>query len=151
MWKLELEDSYFKIYDDRKTIVGYFAPEYGEIYPEDRADQVIQEMLKRHDKIKGGYMMLPLVKFGIFEEGKEMNLDYIQKQLVEANNRLALWKNLMVKIAIMHHKILVSHTDHDMLSITLGIIFASPVSLEKSDLQNELGQILDLGHQMGLL
>ena len=151
MWKLELEDSYFKIYDDRKTIVGYFAPEYGEIYPEDRADQIIQEMLKRHDKIKGGYMMLPLVKFGIFEEGKEMNLDYIQKQLVEANNRLALWKNLMVKIAIMHHKVLVSHTDHDMLSITLDIIFASPVSLEKNDLQNELGQILDLGHQMGLL
>ena len=151
MWKLELEDSYFKIYDDRKTIVGYFAPEYGEIYPEDRAEQVIQEMLKRHDKIKGGYMMLPLVKFGIFEEGKEMNLGYIQKQLVEANNRLALWKNLMAKIAIMHHKVLVSHTDHDMLSITLGIIFASPVSLEKNDLQNELGQILDLGHQMGLL
>ena len=151
MWKLELEDSYFKIYDDRKTIVGYFAPEYGEIYPEDRADQVIQEMLKRHDKIKGGYMMLPLVKFGIFEEGKEMNLGYIQKQLVEANNRLASWKNLMAKIAIMHHKVLVSHTDHDMLSITLGIIFASPVSLEKNDLQNELGQILDLGHQMGLL
>ena len=77
MWILEREGYYFKIYDESKNIAGYFAPEYGEIYPEDKADEVIEEMHKRHEKIKGGYMMLPLVKFGIFQEGQEMNLDYL--------------------------------------------------------------------------
>ncbi len=52
MWNLELEDSYYKIYDNRQTIVGYFAPEYGEIYPEDKTEKVVQEMTKKHNKIK---------------------------------------------------------------------------------------------------
>ncbi|MGI0060300.1 MAG: hypothetical protein ACREBJ_11095, partial [Nitrosotalea sp.] len=74
MWTIDTEDAYFKIYDTRKTLVGYFAPEYGDIQPEDKAEQVIHEMLKNHDPVKGGYLMLPLVKFNIFEDGKEMNL-----------------------------------------------------------------------------
>src|SRR2546422_2920088 len=56
MWILEREGYYFKIYDESKNIAGYFAPEYGEIYPEDKADEVIEEMHKRHEKIKGGYI-----------------------------------------------------------------------------------------------
>ena|SRR5437867_12467088 len=151
MWKLEREGYYFKIYDESKNIVGYFAPEYGEIYPEDKANEVIEEMHKTHEKIKGGYMMLPLVKFGIFEEGKEMNLDYLIEKLEDVNNRISLWQNLLSNKGVRQYKITVSHTDHDMLSITLDLIFASPVALEKSQLQNELGNILDSIHQQGLL
>jgi len=50
MWRLEREGYYFKIYDESKNIVGYFAPEYGEIYPEDKANEVIEEMHKTHQK-----------------------------------------------------------------------------------------------------
>jgi hypothetical protein len=151
MWIIEQEESYFKIYDDRKTLAGYFAPEYGDIQPEDKADQVIQEMLKKHDPIKGGYMMLPLAKFGIFEEEKEMSLDYIEQQLHDVYDRISAWKKLMTEKKIEHHKILVSHTDHDMLSITLGIIFVSPVPLEKKEILSNLNGILDFAHQKGLL
>jgi hypothetical protein len=151
MWNLEQEETYYKIYDERKTLAVYFAPEYGEIHPADKADQVVLEMLKNHEKIKGGYMMLPLAKFGIFEEGKEMNLDYVEQHLREIHNRIMLWENLMKENSIEHHKIMVSHTDHDMLSITLGIIFESPVPLEKKELQVHLSGILDMAHQKGLL
>jgi len=151
MWTIDQEETYFKIYDDRKTLAGYFAPEYGDIQPEDKADQVIQEMLKNHDPIKGGYMMLPLAKFGIFEEGKEMSLDYVEQQLHDIYNRILTWKNLMTEKEIEHHKILVSHTDHDMLSITLGIIFTSPVPLEKKEILSNLSGILDFANQKGLL
>ena len=151
MWKLEQEQYYFKIYDDKKNITGYFAPEYGEIYPEDKADQVIEEMHKRQEKIKGGYLMLPLVKFGIFEEGKEMNFDYLIEKLEDVNNRISLWKSLIANEGVRQHKIAVSHTDHDMLSITLEFVFASPVALEKNQLQNEIGKFLDLIHQRDLL
>jgi hypothetical protein len=151
MWTVDQEENYFKIYDERKTLAGYFAPEYGDIQPEDKADQVIQEMLKNHDPIKGGYMMLPLIKFGIFEEGKEMNLDYLEQQLQDVYARVLAWKNILTEKQIEHHKILVSHTDHDMLSITLGIIFESPVPLEKKELLGNLTGILDFAHQKGLL
>jgi hypothetical protein len=151
MWTIDQEENYFKIYDEHKTLAGYFAPEYGDIQPEDKADQVIQEMLKNHDPIKGGYMMLPLVKFGIFEEGKEMNLDYVEQQLQDVYTRILTWKNILTEKQIEHHKILVSHTDHDMLSITLGILFESPVPLEKKELLGNLTGILDFAHHKGLL
>ena len=151
MWTIDAEDAYFKIYDTRKTLVGYFAPEYGDIQPEEKAEQVIQEMLKNHDPIKGGYLMLPLVKFNIFEDGKEMNLAYLEQQLQEVYTRIMAWKNLVTEKEIEHHKILVSHTDHDMLSITLGIIFPSPVPLEKKEILGNLGSLLDFANQKGLL
>jgi hypothetical protein len=151
MWTIDQEDTYFKIYDDKKTLAGYFAPEYGDIQPQDKAEQVIHEMIKNHDPIKGGYMMLPLVKFGLFEEGKEMTLPYVEQQLHDVYTRILTWKNLMTEKEIEHHKILVSHTDHDMLSITLGIIFASPVPLEKKEILGNLNSILDFAHQKGLL
>jgi hypothetical protein len=151
MWTIEQEDAYFKIYDSRKTLAGYFAPEYGDIQPEDKAEQVIQEMLKNHDPVKGGYLMLPLVKFNIFEDGKEMNLAYLEQQLQEVYTRIMAWKNLVIEKGIEHHKILISHTDHDMLSITLGIIFPSPVPLEKKEILGNLGDILDFANQKGLL
>ncbi len=151
MWKLELEEYYFKIYDEHKNIVGYFSPEYGEIYPEDKADQVIKEMHKRQEKIKGGYLVVPLVKFGIFEEGKEMNLEYLVEKLADVNNRISLWKSLLSDKGIRYHKITVSHTDQDMLSITMELVFSLPVALEKNQLQNEVSKILDSIHQEGLL
>ncbi|MDE1811553.1 MAG: hypothetical protein KGH86_00340 [Thaumarchaeota archaeon] len=151
MWTIDTEDAYFKIYDTRKTLVGYFAPEYGDIQPAEKAEQVIQEMLKNHDPIKGGYLMLPLVKFNIFEDGKEMNLAYLEQQLQEVYTRIMAWKNLVTEKEIEHHKILVSHTDHDMLSITLGIIFPSPVPLEKKEILGNLGSLLDFANQKGLL
>ena len=151
MWNLEQEETYYKIYDERKTLAGYFAPEYGEIHPADKEDQVVLEMLKNHEKIKGGYMMLPLAKFGIFEEGKEMNLDYVEQHLREVHNRIMLWEILIKEKGIEHHKITVSHTDHDMLSITLGIIFETPVPLEKKQLQDNLNDLLDMAQQKGLL
>ncbi|SRR5574337_171603 len=151
MWTIEQEDAYFKIYDSRKTLAGYFAPEYGDIQPEDKAEQVIHEMLKNHDPVKGGYLMLPLVKFNIFEDGKEMNLAYLEQQLQEVYTRIMAWKNLVTEKGIEHHKILISHTDHDMLSITLGIIFPSPVPLEKKEILGNLGGILDFANQKGLL
>ncbi len=151
MWTIDQEDAYFKIYDSKKTLAGYFAPEYGDIQPEDKAEQVMQEMLKNHDPVKGGYLMLPLVKFNIFEDGKEMNLAYLEQQLQEVFTRIMAWKNLVTEKEIEHHKILISHTDHDMLSITLGVIFSSPVPLEKKEILSNLSGILDFAHQKGLL
>jgi|SRR5579885_825018 hypothetical protein len=151
MWKLEREDVHFKIYDERKLLVGYFGPEYGQIEPEDRAAQVIEEMHKRQEKIAGGYLLLPLVKFGIFEEGSEMDMDYVVQKLEAVAYTLSVWRQLMQEKSLGRHKIIVSHTDHDMLSITLYLGFATPIPLEKNALGQEIGKLLDVIHQKGLL
>lgn len=151
MWKLELDGFYFKIYDERKNVAGYFAPEYGNIYPEDKAEEVIEQMHKRHDKIKSGHLILPMVKFGIFEEGREMNLDYLLQQLDDVKKRISSWKEFVSDNEIRGHKIMVSHTDHDMLSITLEIVFSSSVALEKNMLQSEITQTLNSLQSAGLL
>ncbi|MDE1725397.1 MAG: hypothetical protein KGH76_05830 [Thaumarchaeota archaeon] len=151
MWTIASEEDYFKIYDNSKTLVGYFAPEYGDIQPEDKAYQVRQEMLKNHDLIKSGYLMLPMVKFGIFEDGKDMTIDYVEQQLRLVHVRLLAWKNLLTEKDITHHKILVSHTDHDMLSITLGVIFTTDVPLEKTKILDTLSNVLDFAQERGLL
>ena len=151
MWKLELDGFHYKIYDERKNIAGYFAPEYGNIYPEDKAEEVIEQMHKKHDKIKGGYLMLPMVKFGILEEGREMNFDYLLQQLDEIKVRISSWGGFVSNNGIRRHKITVSHTDHDMLSITFELVFSAPVALEKNKLLNELTHILDSLQSAGLL
>ncbi len=151
MWKVDLDGTYFKIYDKQKNTVGYFAPEYGHIYPEEKADEIIEQMHKRHEKIATGYLMIPMVKFGIFDENKEMHLEYLFRQLDDVKKRLAYWNDFLSNNAIKQYKITVSHTDHDMLSITLRLVFSLPVELEKNSIQNAIGNILDPLQSMGLL
>ncbi len=151
MWKVDRETHYYKIYDDKKNIAGYFAPEYGDIYPEEKADEIIEQMHKSHDKIKSGFLLIPMVKFGIFNEGQEMDLGYVIRQVDDVKIRLSYWADFLSKNGMKQHKIMVSHTDHDMLSITLHLVFSSPVPLENNALQDEVGKILTPLQSSGLL
>ena len=151
MWKVEREGHYFKIYDKRKNIAGYFAPEYGEIYPENKADEIIDQMHERHDKIASGFLMVPLVKFGIFVEGQEMDLGYVLSQMEDVKTRLVYWKDFISNKGILQYKVGVSHTDHDMLSITLHLVFANPLALEKNSVEEEVSHILNPLLELGLL
>lgn len=150
-WKLERERDYFRIYDEKKNIAGYFAPEYGDIFPEEKTDEVIEEMHKKHEKIPGGYLMLPMVKFGIFSLDSEMELDYIEARMDEARDRVLWWHKFIANQKNQNHKIRVSHTDPDMLSINFPISFNIPVSLEKNTLLEELKSTLDSLNNQGLL
>ncbi|MGI0101147.1 MAG: hypothetical protein ACREA7_00960 [Nitrosotalea sp.] len=151
MWKVERDSHYYKIYDKRKNVAGYFAPEYGAIYPEEKIDEVIEQMHKRHETVKSGYLMVPMVKFGIFGEDREMHFEYIIKQLDDVKKRVMVWANFIASNNIRQHKITISHTDHDMLSITFDLVFSSPLELEKNAIQNEIGKVLDLIVAYGLL
>lgn len=151
MWKAELDGTYYRIYDKRKNLVGYFAPDYGHIYPEEKAEEIIEQMNKRHEKITSGLLMIPMVKFGVFYENQEMDLQYIARQIDDVKKRLEYWSEFLSGNKIRQYKITVSHTDHDMLSITMRLGFSVPVELEKNVIQNEVGRVLDQLQQMGLL
>ena len=150
-WKLEREGDYFRIFDENKNIAGYFAPEYGDIFPQEKADEVIEEMHKKHEKIPGGYLLLPMIKFGIFSLDKEIEMDYLEARMDEVRDRILWWQKFIASQKNQNHKIRVSHTDPDMLSITFPISFAVPIPLEKNVLLDELRSILDVLNDQGLL
>ncbi|MBI3623604.1 hypothetical protein HY212_06020 [Candidatus Pacearchaeota archaeon] len=150
-WKLEREGDYFRIFDENKNIAGYFAPEYGDIFPQEKTDEVIEEMHKKHEKIPGGYLLLPMIKFGIFSLDNEIEMDYLEARMDEVRDRILWWQKFIASQKNQNHKIRVSHTDPDMLSITFPISFVAPVPLEKNALLEELRSTLDVLNNQGLL
>ena len=150
-WRLEREGDYFRIFDENKNIAGYFAPEYGDIFPQEKADEVIEEMHKKHEKIPGGYLLLPMIKFGIFSLDNEIEMDYLEARMDEVRDRILWWQKFIASQKNQNHKIRVSHTDPDMLSITFPISFVAPVPLEKNALLDELRSTFDVLNNQGLL
>jgi len=151
MWKIDREEDFFRIYDSNKDIAGYFDPDYGEIFPKEKEIEIIEEMHKNHDKIQGGHMMVPMVKFGIFNADAEMNIGYLQNHLNASVEIISRWADYISKSKNYTHYIRISHTDQDMLSITFPIKFSNAVPLEKKILLQEIEPILDLLHKQGLL
>lgn len=151
MWKLEREDDFFRIFDKDHKIAGYFVPDYGDIFPEDKADEVIEQMHKNHDKVRGGYLTVPMVKFGIFDSNEDdMDIVYVESHLSDASMRLGLWKDFLLQNQ-MRHSIRISHTDQDMLSLTFPIKFKDTIQLEKNAILDTIQPTLDLLRQNGLL
>lgn len=150
MWKLELDEDFFRIFDKDHKIAGYFIPDYGQLFPEDKADEIIEKMHKNHDKVPGGFLTVPMVKFGIFDSKEDMDVLYLQSHLADATARIEAWKEFLLERQ-MQHAINISYTDHDMLSLTFPIKFAESTPLEKKALLETLEPTLNLLSEKGLL
>ena len=151
MWKLESEEDFFRIYDSKKMIAGYFDPDYGDIFPKENSEEIISTMLKNHDKILGGVVMVPLVKFGLFDTDLDTNISEVEENVTRVNEHLQKWKNFLSETNRIVHSIRISHTDQDMLTITFQVKFSKPTPLEKTKLGEELFSTLDLLQKSGLL
>ncbi len=151
MWKIEREEEFFRIFDSKKDIAGYFDPDYGELFPKEKESEIIDQMHKNHDKIPGGFLMVPMVKFEIFDNDNEAKINEIQRKLDDVKQRMSKWKNFLLETKNEFHSIRVSHTDQDMLSMTFPIRFDFPVSLEKKSLLENLQSTLDLLQKQNLL
>jgi len=149
MWKLDLEDYFFKIYDSHKQIAGYFDPDYGRIHSPDAELEQIQQMHKNADKIARGFLTLPMVKFGVFDE-KSLQIDDLAGRLDSCVLRVSRWKDFLRDFSHTH-AISVSHTDPDMLSISLEMRFENHVRLDRKILAARLEPTLDQLQRLGLL
>ena len=150
MWKLELDEEFFRIYDSKKLIAGYFDPDYGDIYPKENSEEIISSMLKNHDKIMGGMIMVPFVKFGLFDVDLDTTLSKVEQNVMRVTQHLEKWKNFLSQTNHNTHSIRISHTDQDMLTITFEIKFSKPTPLEKTKLSEELFHTLNLLYNSGL-
>ncbi len=151
MWKLDLDDEYFRIFDSNKLVAGYFDPDYGDIFPKENSVEIVSQMLKNHDKISGGLIMIPLVKFGLFDSDLDIDIDELENHVNRVGEHLKKWKDFITKTNNTIHSIRISHTDHDMLTITFPIKFSEPTPLDKTEILKEISPTLDLLQKLNLL
>ena len=149
MWKLDLEDNFFKIYDSGKQIAGYFDPDYGNIGSPDEEMEQIRRMHENADPVARGFLTVPMVKFGVFDE-RASTIRELEDRVEQARLRISRWGEYIGGFPHTH-TITVSHTDPDMLSITLEMRFEAPVPLDRKVLGERLGPTLDRLQGLGLL
>ncbi len=151
LWKLESDEDFFRIYDSKKLVAGYFDPDYGDIFSKKNSEEIISSMLKNRDKVPGGIVMVPLVKFNLFDTDLNTGLDNVESQVSRVHEHLQKWRVFLSETHHQTHSIRISHTDQDMLTIAFPIKFSKPTPLEKTSLMDELFTILETLQQSDLL
>ena len=150
-WKLEFEEGYFRIFDSKKLIAGYFDPDYGDLSAAKNPEDIIISKIKNHDKVLGGMIMIPLVKFKLFDTDLNTTLSEVKQNVSRVSTHLQKWTVFLSTINNISHFIGISHTDQDMLTMTFPVKFSKPTSLEKSNLLEEIYPILMLLKKSELL
>ena len=151
MWKLDSDEDFFRIYDSKKLVAGYFDPDYGIISSKSNSEEIISSMLKNHDKVLSGTIMVPFVKFGLFDSDLNTTLTKVEEQMAQVSERLQRWKSFLSETNHKDHSIRISHTDQDMLTISFRVIFMKPVSLDKRSLSEGLTPTLNHLQKINLL
>ncbi len=151
LWKLESDEGFFRVYDSKKLVAGYFDPDYGDIFQKENSEEIISSMLKNHDDILGGIIMVPLVKFRLFDTDLDTTLTNVESQVHRVDEHLQKWKLFLSKMNYEWHSVRISHTDQDMLTIAFQIKFSKPTPLEKTSLGEELFDIFKILQKSDLL
>lgn len=147
MWTMDQDETYFRIFDSQKYIAGYFDPLYGDNVDDD----TIELMLKRKDSVRGGFLVVPMIKFGLFDSDLSIDIDTLKTRLESVNKSFARWHNYILAKNPPFHIVRISHTDQDMLTMTIPVRFSKPVRLDKKDLSAELSFTMDTLQRQGLL
>jgi hypothetical protein len=162
-WKVEYDYSIYKVYDLDKKLAGYFFPHYNSLRhqktsskleeQEEDEDKIIEEMNKSHDKVRGGNLMLPMLRLNLLDNTEGMDLDYTI-EAIEANlQRSKTWKEWLElnhkEFGISGAAIYTAREDRNMLSIVIGI--NSEMILGEKELEIYLTPLLDMLHRDGML
>ena len=112
--------------------------------------EAIEEIIREHIPVPGGFLMVPMVKFGIFDTDYNSDLNTLETKINSIVSRINMWKTFLNENN-MPHNIRISHTDHDMLSITFPLKFETPVQVDKKLILPYLEPILEKLSDKGLL
>jgi hypothetical protein len=166
-WSLEYEDSVYKVYDSAKRLAGYFFPNYAKLdrhYENGNEDNVnleeeldenkaIELMNKRHRKVQGGNLMLPMLKLNLLDNQDGMEIDDVVDSLDRNIRAAGSWKNWLLQnsnaLGIVGSLVYTAREDRNMLSILLGI--KSEMILGEKELVEFLIPLLNKLHEDSLL
>jgi hypothetical protein len=162
-WKIEYEYSIYKVYDSNKKLAGYFFPQYGSIRHhsseqgnkdhDQEEDKIIDIMNKTHEKIRGGNLMVPMLKLNLLDNTKGIDLDYTIEVLDGNLQRSKKWREWLevnhTDFGISGAAVYTAREDRNMLSIVLGINLE--MTLGEKELELYLTPLLDKLHTDGML
>jgi hypothetical protein len=162
LWKLEYIDTVYKIYDWDKNLTGYFFPNYDidmDDYKDESQDarevedKIIEQMNKEKQSVKGGNVMLPMVKLQLLDNEEGIDLDYVINSLEQNAQRTRKWKQWIhdnhLEFKIFGSSIYTAREDRNMLSIVLGM--GSNIILGEKEIGINLRPLLDKLHQDELI
>jgi hypothetical protein len=160
-WKIEYDETIYKIYDRNNGLAGYFFPDYGSVINqksrnkiEEEEDIIIDAMNQKHKEVPGGEVLVPLVKLDLLDiEDEQIDLDSAYERMEEVLKRMDAWKTWIEsnsdKYNIIGNGIYTSREDRNMLSIAL--LLDCKFVLHEKEIGLELNQILDSLSECGLL
>jgi len=169
-WKIEYEYLIYKVYDSDKKLAGYFFPQYSSLQYEstsnkqqgarvgrggeegeeggEEEDEFIERMNKAHKKIRGGNLMVPMLRLNLLDNTEGTNLNYAIEALGENLQRAKTWKEWLevnrTEFGISCATIFTAREDRNMLSIVLSIDLE--LTLGEKELEKDLTPLLDKMH-----
>lgn len=167
-WKFEYEDTVYKVYDWNNNLAAYFFPNYDSIQKQNRTKngrnekqqeeegEVIEEMNKLHEIIRGGSLMIPMLRLNLLdneEENERMNLNYTIDALEKNLHRAKQWEQWLeqnaIEFEVAGNSVYTAREDRNMLSLVLGI--DSDIILGEKEIGLVLIPLLDKLHEDGML
>ena len=152
-WKMEYEDTIYKIYDWNRNLAGYFFPDYNLKGTKENEDEIIEKLNQSHESVQGGNILLPMVKLNLLDKEEGIDLDYASLALEQSLQRVKVWKQWLLQngnqFEINGNAIFTSREDREMLSI--GLRINKDLTLGEKELCDALIPLLDELHEAGLL
>lgn len=152
-WKLEYEDTVYKIYDWNKNLAAYFFPNYKLRETTENEDEFIENLNQSHQTVRGGNILFPMIKLNLLDKREGIGLDYTIAALEQNLQRAKVWREWLLqngsKFAITGNAVFTSREDREMLSIAL--VLELNITLGEKETLVALTPLLDELHESALL
>jgi hypothetical protein len=165
-WKTEYEYTVYKVYDWNKNLAGYFFPKYSVNQSERLEGQVdgknvkgineeliIENLHKTHRVVKGGNLMVPMIKLDLLDKPDGVDISYAINSLQQNLQRMTRWEEWLAQnyseFKIIGSAVYTAREDRNMLSIVLGI--DSDITLGEKEVCVGLSPLLNRLHEDGML
>lgn len=147
-WKVEYDYNYYKVYDGKGHLAGYFFPHYGQITPEDKEDEIVAKMNKNHEIVSEGTLLVPMAKLDLLDHEVGLNINDAIGSLEANLARTKMWRDWLQKNApqfsIFGASVYTAREDRNMLSIAMGI--GKEMTLGEKEIKELLTPMLDRLH-----
>lgn len=114
-WKMEYEDTIYKIYDWNKNLAAYFFPNYNLAENSENEDEIIEKLNQSHQNVRGGNVLFPLIKLNLLDKEERIDLDYTIDALEQNLQRTKVWREWLLqndrKFAITGNAVFTSRED----------------------------------------
>jgi hypothetical protein len=152
-WKMDYDDTIYKIYDWNGNLTAYFFPSYNLEETADDEDEIIEKLNKEHQSVRGGNLLFPMAKLNVLDKEQALSLEYTILALEQCLQRVKVWKEWLLKnhekFEITGSGVHTSREDREMLSIAFGV--DSNIILGEKQILETLTPLLDELHEVGLL